>query len=132
MKGADSGYVCPVQKVLRKRVFGGFSPFLCCPEKWSGLNRISDPHWEKICDDHNGRINLRAKQKYEVRSATTVQAFFQPSFCKTRISNQPACILTQFPSNTNFKSPCSILSTQILSNTDRTSTYYTAYLQLDV
>ena len=34
------------------------------------LNRISHPHWVKICDDLNGQINLRAKQKYEVLSAT--------------------------------------------------------------
>ena len=71
MKGADSKYVRPVRKVLRKRVFGGLSPFLCCLEKWSGLNRISHPHWVKIWDDHNGQISLRAKQKYEVLSATS-------------------------------------------------------------
>ena len=71
MQGADRTYICPVRKVLRKRVFGGFSPFFCCPEKWSGLNRmISHPHWVKICDNHNGQINLCAKQKYKVLSAT--------------------------------------------------------------
>ena len=41
-----------------------------CPRKWSGLNRISHPHWMKICDDHNSQNNLRAKQKYEVLFAT--------------------------------------------------------------
>ena len=51
------------------------SPFLCCPGKWSGLNRISHPHWVKICDDHNGQINLRAKQKYEVLSATNLSEY---------------------------------------------------------
>ena len=51
-------------------VFGGLSPFWCCPEKWSGLNRISHPHWVKICADNNCQINLRAKQKYEVLSAS--------------------------------------------------------------
>ena len=30
----------------------------------------SHPHWGKTCVDHNGQINLRAKQKYEVLSAT--------------------------------------------------------------
>ena len=59
-----------LEKVLRKSYFGGLSPFLCCPGKWSRLNSISHPHWMKICDDHNGQINLRAKQKYEVFSAT--------------------------------------------------------------
>ena len=70
MKGADKKYVYPARKVLRKREFGGFSPFLCCPGKWSGQNGISHPHWVKICDDHNGQFNLRDKQKYEVLSAT--------------------------------------------------------------
>ena len=70
MKGADRKYVRPYRKVLTKRWFGGLSPFLCNPGKWSELNRISHPHWVKICDDHNGQINLRAKQKYEVLSAT--------------------------------------------------------------
>ncbi len=36
----------------------------------SGLNRISHPDWVKICVDPNGHINLRAKQKYEILSAT--------------------------------------------------------------
>ena len=49
------------EKVLRKRLFGGLSPIWCCPEKWSWLNRISHPHRVKICVDHNGQINLRAK-----------------------------------------------------------------------
>ena len=62
MKGTDRKCVRPVQKVLKRRVFGGLSPFLCYPEKWSGLNRISHPHWVKICDDHNGQINLRANK----------------------------------------------------------------------
>ena len=57
-------------KGSEKRGFDGLSPFLCCPGKWSGLNRISHLHWVKICDDHNGQINLRAKQKYEDLSAT--------------------------------------------------------------
>ena len=70
MKGADRKYVRPVRKVLRKSEFSGLSPFLCCPGKWSGLNRITHPHWVKICDDHNGQINLCTKQKYEVLSAT--------------------------------------------------------------
>ena len=55
-------------------IVGWLSPFLCCPGKWSGLNRISHPHWVKICGDHNGQINLRAKQKYEVLSST--ESFF--------------------------------------------------------
>ena len=36
-------------------------------------NGISHSHWMKICDDHNGQINLRAKQKYEVLSATDLE-----------------------------------------------------------
>ena len=40
---AYSNYVCPVWKLLRKRVFGGLFPIWCCPEKWSGLNRINHP-----------------------------------------------------------------------------------------
>ena len=52
----------------------GLSPFLCCPEKWSRLNRISHPHWVKICDDHNGQINLRAKQKK--RSSFCYRSFY--------------------------------------------------------
>ncbi len=53
-------------------MFGGPSPIWCCPEKWSGLNRISHPHWVKICVDPNGQINQRAKEKYEVLSATHI------------------------------------------------------------
>ena len=51
----------------------------------SGLNRISHPHWVKICDDRNGQINLRAKQKYEVLSATAPLNWF--------ISNLDTCHL---------------------------------------
>ena len=40
-----------------EKVFGGLSPIWCCPEKWSGLNRISHPDWVKICVDTNGQIN---------------------------------------------------------------------------
>ena len=68
MKRADSKYICPFQKVLRKRVL---SPIRCCPEKWYGLNRISYSHWAKICIDHNSQINLCAKQKYKVLSDTS-------------------------------------------------------------
>ena len=57
-------------KCSEEESFGGLSPFLTCLGKWFGLNRISHPHWVKICDDHNGQINLHAKQKYEVLSAT--------------------------------------------------------------
>ena len=59
------------EEVLRKRVFGGF-PNLCCPERWSGMNRISHPDWVKLCVDPNGQIKLRAKQKYKILSATSV------------------------------------------------------------
>ena len=54
----------------RKRVFGGF-PNFCCPERWSGVNRISHPDWVKICVDPNSWIKLRAKQKYKILSATS-------------------------------------------------------------
>ena len=60
---ADSNYVCPVRKLLKKRVFGGFSSIWCCPEKGSGMNRISHPDWVKIFIDPNGQIKLRAKTK---------------------------------------------------------------------
>ena len=50
----------------------GFHHFYVAWEKWSGQNRISHPHWVKICDNHNGQINLCAKQKYKVLSATEV------------------------------------------------------------
>ena len=49
----------------------GFHHFYVSWEKWSEQNRISHSHWVKICDDHNDQINLRAKQKYEVLSATS-------------------------------------------------------------
>ena len=55
--------------VQPKKVFDGF-PNLCCPERWFGMNRISPPDWVKLCVDPNGRIKLRAKQKYEMSSAT--------------------------------------------------------------
>ena len=66
VQGTDRRCICPVRKVLRKRVFGGFLPFSFCSEKWSGLNRISHTHWVKICDHHNGQINLYAKQNMKV------------------------------------------------------------------
>ena len=34
------------------------------------MNRISHRDWVKLCVDPNGRIKLRAKQKYEIPSAT--------------------------------------------------------------
>ena len=61
-----------LNKVLRKRKCLAAFPNLCCPKRWSGMNRISGPDWEKICVDHNGRIKLRAKQKYEILSATII------------------------------------------------------------
>ena len=48
----------------------GFYHFYVARGKWSRQNRISHPHWVKICDDHNSQINLLTKQKYEVLSAT--------------------------------------------------------------
>ena len=49
--------------------------------KWSGLNKISHPHWAKICDDHNGQISLCSKQKYEVLSATRYIELRHDSLC---------------------------------------------------
>ena len=49
----------------QKKVFDSF-PNLCCPKRWSGMNRISHPDWVKLCVDPNGRIKLRAKQKYKI------------------------------------------------------------------
>ena len=34
------------------------------------MNRISYPDWAKLCVDPNSQIKLRAKQKYEILSAT--------------------------------------------------------------
>ena len=39
------------------------------------MNRISQPNWVKLCVDPNGRIKLRAKQKYEILSATEDMVF---------------------------------------------------------
>ena len=50
-------------------MFDGF-PNLCCPERWSGMNRISHLDCVRLCVDPNGRIKLRAKQKCEILSAT--------------------------------------------------------------
>ena len=36
----------------------------------------------KICDDHNGQINLHAKQKYEVLSATKSLSTSSRPSCK--------------------------------------------------
>ena len=67
----DSNYVCPVRKSSEKESVSRAFPNLVLPgKKWFGLNRISHPDWVKICVDHNGQINLRAKQKYEVLSAS--------------------------------------------------------------
>ena len=74
----DRKYVRPARKILRKRGFDELSPFLCSLEKWSRQNRTSHPHWVKICDDHNGQINLRAKQKYKVLSAPTKFGLLKP------------------------------------------------------
>ena len=60
----------------------GFHHFYVARGKWSGQNRISHPHWVKMCDDHNGQINLRAKQKYEVLSATL--SYFSCSLSKIK------------------------------------------------
>ena len=53
----------------RESVLAAF-PNYCCPVRWFGLNRISHPDWVKLCVDPNGRIKLRAKQKYEIPFAT--------------------------------------------------------------
>ena len=50
-------------------------PFYVAPGRWPRQNGISHSHWVKICDDHNSQINLRAKQKYEVLSATPIFLF---------------------------------------------------------
>ena len=39
----------------------------------SGQNGISHPHWVKISDETNGQVNLHAKQKFEVLSATCLK-----------------------------------------------------------
>ena len=71
-KRVVSHYICPEQRSSEKeKVFGGF-PYLCCPERWSGLNRLSHSDWVKLCIDPKGRINLCAKQKCEILSATNI------------------------------------------------------------
>ena len=67
---ADSETSVLNEGVLRKRRCLADFPSLCCPERWSGMNGISHPDWVKLCVDPNGRIKLRAKQKYEILSAT--------------------------------------------------------------
>ena len=67
---ADSKTSVLNEEVLRKRKCLAVSPNLCCPEICFGMNRKSHPDWVKICVDPNGRIKLRAKQKYEILSAT--------------------------------------------------------------
>ena len=60
-----------LNEVLKKRKsVWQLSPIWWNPERWPGLNWISYPDWVKICIDPNGRIKLRAKQKYEILSAT--------------------------------------------------------------
>ena len=49
----------------------GLPQFGAARKNGPGLNRISHPHWVKICVDPNGQINLRVKQKYEVLSSTS-------------------------------------------------------------
>ena len=45
-------------------------PNFCCPERRSGLNRISHPDCVKLSVDPNGRIELRAKQKCKFLTST--------------------------------------------------------------
>ena len=65
---------------LRKRKCLAAFRSLCCPERWSGMNRICHPDWVKICVDPKGRIKLRAKQKYEILSATQLMLLSQQEF----------------------------------------------------
>ena len=44
----------------KKAVFGSF-PNFCCPEKRSGLNRISHPDWVKLCVELNYAPNKNTK-----------------------------------------------------------------------
>ena len=66
---ADSETSALNEVVQPNRVLDGF-PNLCCPERYLGLNKIRHTDWVKLCVDTNGRIKLRAKQKYEMSSAT--------------------------------------------------------------
>ena len=69
-KRVDNHYVCPERRSSEEeKVFGSFPQFVL-PGKMAGMNRISNPDWVRICVDPNGQIKLRAKQKYEVLSAT--------------------------------------------------------------
>ena len=66
---ADSKTSVLYEGILRKgKCFGGFPQFVL-PGKMIQENRISHPDWVKICVNPNGRIKLRAKQKYEILSA---------------------------------------------------------------
>ena len=40
--------------------------------RWLGQSGINHSYWVRICDNHNGQINLHAKQKYEVLCATYI------------------------------------------------------------
>ena len=62
-------------------------PNLCCQQRWYGRNRINHPDWVKLCVDANGRIKLRAKQKYEIPSAIKLlyKKWSYIYVCKTRM-----------------------------------------------
>ena len=49
------------EDVLRKRKYLAAFPYLCCPERWSGLNRISHPDWVKICADRDTGSDVNVK-----------------------------------------------------------------------
>ena len=62
-----------LENMLRKRKFQALSPPFVLPEKvfrveWDKSSSAS----ENMQWDHNGEINLRAKQKFEILSATYV------------------------------------------------------------
>ena len=62
-------------------MFGCF-PNLCCLERWFGMIWVGHPDWVKLCRDPNGRIKSRAKQKYEILSATKLKELLPNAIVK--------------------------------------------------
>ncbi len=59
------------------------------------VNSICHPDWVKLCVDPNGRIKLRAKQKYEILSATYIYRYVSVHFVYRCLS---VCLLISLKS----------------------------------
>ena len=69
LKGADRKMSILLEGCWGRDRFALFHRLWIARER-SGQNGISHPHWVKISDETNGQADLRAKQKFEVLSAT--------------------------------------------------------------